>query len=318
MSGTINRTILLKVVKFKPGKRKEFSPPRIDDVLQQAWDQSESVETLLYPSGNNIAGDRRRCFMVDGQSHKEGFSFQFCTYIPNSFPPSVELDFSGKEVDIDAIPVKDDDGNPRQVVSVTHVLAFGQVLIVESVKGSGGTHLLEDYLNFIVRKVKGSKHPRPHLYDAVSRDLKASITHGGGAVAVDLSLVQPNVQEGSIYANTLTKVQEKISGTEQVLISWRSKAGLDSDEVLAAFNEAETNDALDRIVIHLNNGETINLSKYRIRRRVSVQSVRGNNPASSEMVMEMRSYLLSLMEPDDNGVAILTDDGQLVADFQGE
>ena len=74
MTGQGERTIALKTIIYKAGRRRNFSPQAIHDVLNQAWQDAANVEQLVYPTGNNLPPGHRRCFMVDGKRHGHGFS----------------------------------------------------------------------------------------------------------------------------------------------------------------------------------------------------------------------------------------------------
>jgi len=308
---TIKRTINLKAVYFNSGKRKNFKAPIIQDVLEKFWTNSSSVADTLQPRGGD--DNVRRCFINKGKSYEQGFGFQFCSYLPGEFPPSSSLDLSKKAVDVDAIPIVDEEGNHRQIISVVHVLAFGHALIVESVKGSGGIDVLERYLTRIVKQILDTpNHPAVHLVDPAPKGLHQLISHGGGVVGVDLLLAESNVIKGSKYASSLTTLRDQLPGTDKLFVKWQSSTILNVQEVEQAFSEAEQNDALDRVSVYLRNGDTVSLSKHRIRARPDVQSVNGKNPASNELMKEMRNFIIELKSPDeDDGLTILTEDGRL-------
>ena len=310
MVNKISRTLNLKAVVFK-SRKKGFAPPDLHQVIKSAWNKAGTAADLLYPKAVNLGHTDRQCFINNLKTHTYGISFQFCSYLPGHFPPSMELNFTEKNVDIDQIPITDAAGNERQVVSVSHILAFGGVILIENVKGNGGIDLLESYCTHLVRDAKDEHHPPVHLYDATSGDLDSTIKQAGGAVAVELSLVQPNVIEGSVYADALTDLSESVGGADKVVVRWESSSHLATKAVKDAFEEADYNDALDRINIVLHNGDSISLSKFRIRKRVRVQAVNGNNPASNEIIKELRLYLAELMSISSDGSTIVTDKGRL-------
>lgn len=315
--GTIERTIQLKAVHFSTGRRKNFQPPDIHDVLSQAWSDAATASDLLFPGALAENAHKRQCFMNAGVNRQRGFSFQFCSYLPDEIPPSMGLNLGTKEVDIAPVPIQDGRGQRRQVVHVAHVLAYGGILIVEVAKGSGGLGMLQRYLGHLVRKQLGDNHPIPHLFDAVTSNLASAIRRGGGVVEVDLALVQPNLRDGSLYADTLTNLQGRIPGTDKVTVSWKSNSQLRRREVENIFEEAEMNDALDRIKIVLQSGEQIGLKKHRIRKPISVQATQGRHPISAEVVRAMRQYLVELMNVQADGTTVLTENGRLADAFIG-
>lgn len=313
----VDRTIQLKAVHFSAGRRKTFHPPQIHDVLAQAWRDAGTAADLLFPGIDGENRSKRQCFMNAGVSRDRGFTFQFCSYLPDEIPPSMDLNLATKEVDIAPVPFQDGQGQRRQVVHVAHVLAYGGVLIVEVAKGSGGLGMLQRYLAYLIRRQLGDKHPIPHLYDAVTSNLASAIQRGGGVVEVDLALVQPNVRDGSVYADTLTDLQSQLPGTDKVVVSWKSNTQLRRREVEDIFEEAEANDALDRIKIVLQSGEEIGLKKHRIRKPISVQAAQGRHPISNEVIRAMRQYLIELMNVQADGTTVLTEDGRLADAFMG-
>ena len=308
MSDKVIRTINLKALNYKKGKKKDFSPPRIEDVLENSWNSATSTRELLFPKLGEKKDDLH-FFMTHGKKTKHGFTFQLCSFVPDYFPNSIPIDFDKKNIDVDPVQPTDDDGNPRQVVYVTHVLAFGNVLVVESVKGGGGSWGLSRYLTYLARKQNGAKFPRIELIDTATRNVRLAIRNGGGAKSVELALAIPTSSEDCPYAKMLTEVNNQIGGSQKLKVTWEG-AKLSEAEVEDAFEEADYYDAIDRINIHLNNGDVVNLGKHKIKTRVEVNAADGKNPNSTELTNELKKYLLELMKVK-KGMSILTEKGNL-------
>lgn len=308
---SIYRTLNLKAVRYRT-RKKDFKWPRLETILKTIFDNSSNIGSRLYPESDLVRPDDWHCFINDFQPYKGGYIFQHCSYIPGQVPISMLPDLQKNNLKLNSTPIVDENGSHREVVYVTHVFAYGNILLVEGVKGAGGIGLLEEHLTYLTRKFYDDKHPNLHLVDAVTQELHKAIESGGGACAVNLNLAKANVTRNSAYAETLSEISGKVRNSDQVTVRWKSSRKLNSKDVENIYDEAEHNDALDRVSIELNNGQTITLDKFRIRSRVEVPANKAKQPDSDAIIRKIKKYYLELQRPDDdNNMIILTSDGHL-------
>lgn len=308
----MNRIIMLKAIEYRATRKPDFVPPQIHTTLHNIWNGSQAIQDIVYEYGAPGSPHHRVCFMNHGVRTRQGFAFQFCSYSPGEYPPSMGPDLTVRNVDVEAIPVTDARGNQRHVVHAVNVLVYGRVMIIENAKGAGGVSLLQRYLTYLLRNNVDEDHPSLNLHDAVSANIHDEISAAGGAVGVTMKLVHANNLDGSVYADSLSNVRSAIGGTDMLTVKWTSDTRLSSEQVEAAFLEAEENDALDGITINLRNGDTLNLGKHKIRDSVSVDEQPGRNPNRDQLMRHMKRFLLELMRPDDNGNSVLSQQGELI------
>lgn len=306
----VQRTLVVKTIKYKTGQRKDFQQPQIDDQLRQILAAKRAVGDLVLPAlpkPPDPEDTRRRWFINKEVVTTRGILFQCCSFIPGDVPPSVDLDFSGAEVAVDHQPLTGDDGKQRQVVYVAHVLAYGEILVIDSPKGTGGIQGLETYLTNLWRQHTADPgFPRMHLEDSATKQLRQAIAAGGGATAVELSMREPQKAGDRRFAKTMSSAQRSIGGTERVVIRWESASTLGEDAIQEAYDEADSTDAIDGITIELKNGDRIRAGNYKLRQPLAITTGPGGAVSADQIYTELRRYLSRLISSE-----TVTEDGKL-------
>lgn len=312
----VKRTLHLKVIRYASGRKKDFSPVPIHKLLAEIAGKASTVGKRLQPDTPQPNSDITHKFFNNFIAYGGNeVTFQYCTYLPGQVPVHMHPDLNAQNVDMQLNPVTDAaTGTQLEMVNVTHILAFGSVLIIESSKGYGGIHSLANYLTYLIHRYHDEKYPSLHLMDVAEQELMQTIKRGGGVAEVIMNMEHPSNDNSGAFAKLLGSARKSLSNTKTVQISWKSSTTMNSDEVMKAFDEAkDIEDAVsvDKIMLVLKSGERIdNLNRYKIRKPIEVSSIGGRVPNSDEVRTGLRSYLTELQIIND-GVRVVTDDGNI-------
>lgn len=316
----IPRTLSLKRVHYAIGRRKEFQRPKLHLLLKEAVNKASAVKQRRYfhPADKEPKEADACCLMSRYLTKEVGFLFELGTYVPGAAPLQLQadIDADAKEVDIQPFPITDPEtGESREIVTAMSALALGDALIVESVKGFGGTSLLAKFLTYLVQTYANSDCPRIHLRDVVSRNLKDAIKAGGGVVELilDLDSIRAQEQISGRFGRQMKDLGNEIDGTELFRASFISTEDVLSDEdVIAAYSELDSDDGLDGVNLRLKDGSHLKeLSRFKIKRRITVDGIQGRHPNRFQVEQEMWGFLKQLQTLND-GKRVLTEDGVFV------
>lgn len=239
--------------------------------------------------------------------------FELWSYVPGKMPAGFTPNLTAANAEYDIAQVLDQNGNPREIINISHVLVYKNCSIVEATKGTGGTHLIEKYVNKLLRARCAKRPPHVAFNTAISNDLFKEIEQGGGAVSISLGISAAQDQSENRIAGLLSGAHTVFSKTSMVALSWtaRSHETLDTEEVVTEARVAKQDD-FDKIFIKLKRGSIKGLSKYKITEPIEVRDVGGKNPDHVEIRDSMADYFGRLITPNANGYRTLDEEGNLV------
>lgn len=242
-----------------------------------------------------------------------GLFFELWSYVPGKMPAGFKPDLDAENAEYDIAQILDADGSPKELIHISHVLIFKNVAIIEATKGTGGTFLIEKYINKLLRARCKVRPPHVAFETAISSDLKKEIEQGGGVVSVSLGLASAQDIDGNKVAGLLSSAHTIFSKTELVTLNWSAQKNsvLDPDEVVTEARVAKGDD-FDKIYIKLKHGSIRGLSKYKITCPIEVKDAGGKNPDHKEIQSSMIAYLERLMIPDSDGKRVIDNEGNLV------
>lgn len=234
------------------------------------------------------------------------------SYSPGRMPAGFIPNINDKNAKYDIAQIKDDNGNPKEIIHISHILTYKGAAIIEAAKGTGGAYLIQKYLNKITRENCKPKPPSMALTTAISSDLRNEINQGGGAVSVSLGLSEASEGTDNKVSGMLSSALSVFNKTKLVTLNWRANDNetLDPEEVVAEALAAK-DDHLDKIHIKLKHGSIKGLSKFRITSSISVSDIGGKNPDHTEIKNAMINYLKRLMTKDKHGKSTLDHEGRL-------
>lgn len=308
----VDRTLLVKAVGYKVGHRKEWTSPRIEDALREALSKAPTIAERHYPPKDARASGIHCIFINEHKDLKGGgLLFEICTYVHGHVPEGIEPDLSKKKAKVEAVNVRGGDGNPRELVHVYRCLAFGEILLVEFIKGGGGAGALSALLTELLRRHLERTHPALDLADIGSSDLRRLIQERGGVSSITARVVDTSKHvEGSRFAGLLSKAKGWVPGARKCAITWDNESGdLDEDASVSLVEEAD-HEWLAGVTLKFKRGGSVSdLTKYRERKAVKVQADSFGRPAVSEIETALLEYLGELRDPKRSGP--ITSDGQL-------
>ncbi|WP_225042829.1 hypothetical protein [Pseudomonas aeruginosa] len=239
--------------------------------------------------------------------------FELWSYIPGRMPAGFTPDPNVDNASYDVAQFLDDQGNPKELIQISHVLIFGNVVIIEASKGTGGSFLIQKYINKLLREKCIPRPPTVMLTTAISSDLDREIEQGGGAVSVSLGISSAQEQSENRVAGLLSSAHSVFSRTGLVALSWTATKDsvLDTEEVVEEARTAKDDD-FDRIFIKLKHGSIKGLSKYKISMPITIRDAGGRNPDHEEIRECMIEYLGRLMLPDRRGNRVIDDEGNMI------
>jgi hypothetical protein len=312
----VNRSIVLKSVEATAPDMQVFKEQPLSSMLQLIAKAAPKVAARHLPDPDDaIDGDR--CYFLDniGKSPtaQTATVFRFCSYRKGHLPLGLAPDFSQASVDVAAARLVDKKTNAkREPVFSLFGLAFGHVVVMESVRGVGGVGALENCLWELVKKFVDSSYPRIHLVDVHSRETAAAISRGGGVKEVVLDALAPHEDAANVFGELLNTARKRIGGTDFVRLLYRANRDrtLKREDVLKAYKDYDA-DEVDRITLLLKDGSTIiGLDKCRMRKQLKLDANTVGEINSGDLILEMAQFLLELRKKHD-GVSVITADGRL-------
>lgn len=310
----ISRTLQLKPVKFSELKGgNDNTLPLLMEVLADAY---PTVGERMDETGTRIDDE----FIPDLCTFFNNYQklddnlciFEIWSYEPGVIPQTLTPDPDLINAEVDTAGHTDDDGEKREFIHISHVLAFGHAAIVESTRSTGGVNNIQKYLNRMARKLGLGRKGNFYMTDAVTNQLSKEIDRAGGAVGFTVGVTQTDPNSKSALIGMLSGVRGYMPSSGLVTVDWKSKDKLPTKKVIEAYDEAQKQDEVESVIIHLSDGSSIRgLSKFKIKQTVHVDDVGGRNPDRAELKRKMVLYLDELCTPGADGKRILDESGAL-------
>jgi hypothetical protein len=305
---TTSRTLVVKAVGYKPARNtpKDWQPPRIEDEILKIMLSGQTVgqRHCPKPKGNGGIKDGTHCLFINNHTTlKHGVLFTVCAYTKGHVPEAIAPDMTSAQAAIQVVDLKADDGQPSELVLTYRCLAYGQILIVESVAGGGGVGGLAKMLRVLIKACSADGHGVLELSDIGSSDLHALINSRGGISKVTASLVHEVGGQTSRFARPLGDMKGQVQGTNRCMVSWMAGADetLDEDDALAVLEEADSEFLASVTLSFKEGGGVSDLTKYRERKPVKIQLTPDGRPAVTEIETAMKEYLVELRDPSKQG-----------------
>lgn len=301
---SINRNIFAKAIMFKRSKEQvNWVAPRIETAIRKVIDNSPTLAGRHVPAINKIKKGSI-CLFINKTNFlgNDGVIFEICSYHPGHIPDAMSPDLNKSEAIINAVELTGDDGKSREIVCVYRCLALGEILIIESVRGSGGSTGLCDLLTHLFRQHIDPKHPALELADIGSSSLEKLITDRGGIKKVTARISQSTATDGSKYGSLLSNIKNKLPGALKCLINWEAdENSIDTANAIEMLKESDE-DTLAGVTLYFRDGGKISdLNKYRERKSVSIQLTNDGKPATTEIEAALKDYLKELRDPRKSG-----------------
>lgn len=305
---TTSRTLIVKAVGYKARKGKTpdgWQAPRVDDEIRKVMKSMTTVGARHIPRPEKTK-DGDHCLFINSFKDlgpNQGVLISVCAYTKGHVPESMAPDMSSPEASIKTVELTSPDGKPSELVYTYRCLAFGQILIVESVQGAGGVNGLERLLRSLVKACSPSHHGLIELSDLASSELHELIARRGGVVKMTARLVQEHAGKGSTFGSMLSAVKNRVGGSSACLVSWEAGDDdtLDESQAIDLLQEYDDS-SLSSVALHFKDGGSISeLGSYRERKPVSIQLTPEGRPAVTEIEAELKGYLRELRDPDTAG-----------------
>ena len=312
----INRTVALKSVELQLPEKGKFVAQSLSQMILDITKKAKTVDGRHFPSVSE-ANHGQRCSFIDKIERAPGLSggviFRFCSYRKGHLPLGLTPDFAHPSVDVAASRLVDTKtASKREPASVLWAVAFGHVLVMESVRGPGGVGAMERYLLEVVRAFVDQDYPRIRLVDVETRETKAAIERAGGIKEVILDVVRAHNNAGHGFGVLLKDAIKKVGGTDLVRLAYRAKGDgqLKRDDVLKAYDDLDA-DEVDRLILVLRDGsQLVDNDMTRVRRVLRLDADSAGQINENDLILEMCEFLLDLQKKHD-GVSVVTADGHI-------
>jgi hypothetical protein len=313
------KTLLVKKVRFRSGRRVNFHAPAIEEVVRRINDQAKAFRDRHVPTppvraNETIPAGTHCAFIrnIRNRQRNNGVYFELCSYTSGTEQEQFNPDFTQAEPDVLNGPIVDGAGRRREIISTIRCVALGEVVIAEAPKGSGGINLLQLSLTALARRHWDPDLPSIALEDVASGDLRRDIDRGGGVDKMILKVVDGAASPQDYYAVRLVELRNNVPRTHNVSVQWEAGDDpLDTDAVMAAMQEYEGDESpLSKVALKLKDGpDIVSLEKYRERRSIQIQVDNSGAVHVSEIETGLWNYLRELRRPDDAGWRMLNDNG---------
>ncbi|MCX2709090.1 hypothetical protein [Pseudomonas sp. DCB_BG] len=308
----ISRTLQLKPVQFSPHQQGE--EVTLVQLMRELRDRCPTVGSRIWEQMVSLADGTKipqQCFFFNNYHDLDDqtLMFEVWSYEPGALPQTLTPDPNQQNAVIDE---RDGTDDSREMIQISHVLVFGKSAIIESTRGAGGIIFIQRYLNRLAKDHELGRKFSFYFTDAVSSALRGEIERGKGAVGFTLGLSESVPNAESELLGMLSGVKGYMPSNGMMTVEWKSKDTLPVDKVIAAYDEAQQQDEIDSVIIHLANGSSIRgLAKFKIKKTIEVEDVGGKHPNRAELSQKMLVYLEELCEPGANGKRILDEFGAL-------
>jgi major membrane immunogen (membrane-anchored lipoprotein) len=322
------RTLILKKVNYNQDNKKSSCPP-IQEILKIAVESTNSIAERHYPDLKKSSNNswelpekwKKSCAFINCfDIGNRGVLFEICSYTPGHTALKMISNFEANEANISPYLITDPDtGAPCEIIMVRRCLAFGEIIIMESIKGGGGLSLLESCLNYKAQKVD-KDWPTMRLTDVLKQDFTRTLESAKGIAEVTIDLVYSAIDPNRSYSKLLSDMTKKINGTETLTVCHKSKENkLNKNDVLSLYREVDEVDdsenIINKIALRFNDGRILNnLGEYQIRKEITISSVDNadnNKQDYYKIGKEMEDFLVELQTPV-NGYRTLNEQGFFV------
>lgn len=313
----IHRALIVKSINYKANQYTppDWEPGLVHEELLRAFEATTSIGERRYPDLSREVKDGQLCLFVNTYKPIANGSvlFTVCSYRHGHVPESFNPDFSKQEADVRALDTTDSAGNKGELVFTYRCIAYGQILIVELVQGSGTVVGLQRLLRHLLRKSSGMgrAYPLLELNNVTAPSLRELIESRGGVSKIKATLMVRNDKTTGKYAKTLASLYGKVTGTNKCVVEWESDKNhnLDPDTAIEIFEEASS-EFLSGVSLDFKKGGGISdLSEY-IEKSVSKIAVRKDGrPDPGAIEYALKAYLLEVCSG--NPKSVIKSDGTL-------
>lgn len=316
MAKALQRNIYLKQIKYDTRPGSDFTPPAMDELLRNVFSAARTARDRHMPEviDDEEFEEGTVCRFIDQRSISHstpGIGFRFGTYVVGEIPQAMHPTLTDENADSQPITITDPEtGEELQTVIHTSILVWNQVLLMENVRGAGGTSGLTSCLRGLLRRYIDPQFPQIKLVDVSAHEVVAAIERGRGVREIEMDLASSQASNNSRYGHLLQQAKQLMGNVKLGRLLLRGEDGeIPTDGALEIVEEFEEGE-LDQIRLHLNNGETIRGDQLRVRKPVVINDVGGRNPDRIQLLRQMRIYLTELRSESD-GVRIIDSDGTI-------
>ncbi len=317
---TVSRSFDLRIVKYLAGRRRGFQPPRLDDLIDQLWTNATTIGERHWPPVADLE-EGMSCLYVNSVKRRrrspnisDGRIVEVVSYIYGNRPEQITPNFREVSSTIDTPALTDANGNRREIVHSYRIGVIGHSLVVESVKGAGGSAGLAVALTQLFRQWAEPELPTIQLVDVMSQNLRRQIDAGGGVDRIVARLIHESADQSKVGSYLMSQLKENVRGAGVLVASIESVNGpLNADDAIRFWEECQDDNALDSVTLHLKDGQKVDrIGRFRERRRFDIQVTRASRVAVNEIEEAIWNYLDELRNPDESGWRIIDDDGRPV------
>lgn len=310
----ISRTLQLKPIKFS--ELKEGNDMTLTSLMAILSEQMPTVGDRMDETGLSLADGSflpHLCTFFNNYQEldEDTCIFEVWSYEPGAIPETLTPDPSLVNAVVDS-KIKEEKEDQKEFIHIAHVLAFGHAAIIECTRSTGGVHNIQRYLNKIARRSGLGRRGNFYFTDAVTKQLSKEIDRAGGAIGFTVGVTSVDSSNKSELLGVLSSVRGYMPSSGLLTVDWRSKDRLPTAKVIEAYDEAQQQEEVESVIIHLQDGSSIRgLSKFKIKKVVHVNDIGGKNPDRAELARRMVTYLEELCTPGADGKRILDESGAL-------
>ncbi|MEH6413835.1 hypothetical protein [Pseudomonas sp. CGJS7] len=251
--------------------------------------------------------------------------FEIGSYIYGIAHDQTTLDFTKPHPEIVSEVLPKSGVSDRALTSVIRGVALGEIVLLESSRGSGGYNVAQGVLGRLIEKHCKKPPPLPgmsphknvnwpsiELMDVISDNLRDEIERGGGVDRLYLRVSEGVDADDESWAHRLRSQMNQLSHAQKFHAVWEADGdAFDTDAVMTAVDEAEQDDSgLDKIIINLKNGDKINrLDRFKVRDEVTVKVDSAGVIFKSDIVDGLWAFLDRLRQANSNSWRLIDDDG---------
>lgn len=264
---------------------------RFEHALSEIRNSANKVSQRHYPSTLSSISAGTRCLFINSFKTLDSGAiiFTVCSYLKGHTPEAFSTNLQEEQVDIEELSLKGENGEEKELVFSYQVLAYGDIIIIENLSGSGGILALERLLSHLI-----SEHTeyfsRVDLKDVSTRKLNRLIASKGGIRRIRTNVMIHDESTGAFSA-PLTNIRKSIGGAKKCIFEWHA----DEESELSTRNALDLTEDVSRFTIEFKDGSSLNnLDLYKEKRKLPIDLAPSGRPERNKIEQALRDYLYDL------------------------
>lgn len=326
-SDTVLQRLLFRYLKLNESKARskhekhesglpkgEDSFPELQRLLHMIWHIAPTVRERHAPAveqGESPKKGTRYVVALNKVDHREGTLVRFCVYTAGESHGLAPTDLDASEAKVTYTELTDDSGKVTPPSLEFSVLFFGRVVLIQSRSGGSCGLNVKKFLYVLGKNVLGAKYVQPEFWHVAPTDVVKRIRDAGGVKAITVGVAERHLLSGSSFSlPEIRQIKNDLNATRASVSFYASQGRTLSEEAYLDLIEIEDQEGLGSVSLKLANDEVLSGGQIIMSKPVRVPLLHGV-PDCDAVDKELRSYLIELLRPTEDGLEVVNRDGRI-------